>query len=104
MIVIVPEYEVAAVGANVTVTFWLDPAGTDRLVGLTENAPLLLETLETVSGPLPVLRIINANWLLLPTLTLPNVNDDADTPIVGVAAPLPVTVTTVGLPLALCVR
>ena len=100
---IVPEYEVAALGVNVTVTVWLPPAETERLVGLTVKALLLLDMLEIVSVALPVLLIVKPCWLEAPTVTLPNGTDVAERLITGVAVatPVPVTLTVVGLPEAL---
>ena len=57
--VIAPEYEVAALGVNVTVTVRDPPAKTVRLVGLTVNAAALLVIVETLSVAVPELLTVN---------------------------------------------
>ena len=84
MIVIVPEYEVAAVGANVTVTVCgVPPGDTVKLDGLTVNTTASLVTLVTFNAALPVFETVNVFCELLPTSVDPKESDVDDSDITG---------------------
>ena len=99
MSVSVAAFDPAAVGANVTVTVRLPPAGTVRVAAEAVNAASLDEMADTIRGALPVLETVSVRFSDCCTSTSPKASGEGDMAIAGTGTtvPLPVSDTVKGL-------
>ena len=102
-IVSVAAFDPPAVGANVTVTVWLPPAGTVRVAGEAVNAASLDWMEVTERTALPVLEMVSVNAFDFPISTFPNASVEGEMfGGGGAVTPVPLRDTAVGLPAASC--